>query len=142
MPDGTEPIVETEIIYRRVFHDYYNARKVPPLSIKAFNPIDGNDDDGVSVTRAAYSATPEEVGAGGKIGKKYFVVEIIARDLLSNGLRIDPDPVPGNLGHAIIPMLNARDRESAIVQEKLVLIRTLPHKIHGWFLGRNPNLVY
>ena len=126
MPDGTEPIDPNEIIYRRVFHDYYNPKKNPPyLSPKAFNPIDSNDNDGISVTRAAYSATPQDVGSAGRINKKYYVIEMLAGDLESIGLFVKPNPIGGNIGHAIIPALNAKDRDSVEVQEKLVLLRTL-----------------
>ena len=135
--NGNEPVEPSEIVYRRVGNGFYAPTRPEPLSPKAFRPLPG-DVDGISLTRARYGSSPQNVGEDGFVGREYYVIEISAGDIESIGLTLRPDPLPDNSGHAVIPKLNYA---SVTVPEVLGLMnamRQLPYKAHGPFVGKKP----
>jgi len=139
MLDGHEPVDPNEMVYRRVAvkTGYYKLGRLPPISQKAFNPIDGNDDDGISLFRAKYGG-PEDVAAGGRAGTDYFVIEMRAGDLFGVGMILEADPRPGIPGHAQVPSVNCATRDSKEVQEIMDRARHVAFQAHGPFPGKRP----
>ena len=104
---------------------------------KAFNPIDGNDEDGISVIRKKYCSAAE-AAADGKEGTNYYVLEFSAADLQALSLMIQPDPLPGMSGHAIIPAINCATRDTPETQAMMDNVRKLAFEAHGPLPGKKP----
>ncbi len=102
--DGNEPIADDEILYRRIFYDYYQPGSDRPVSWVAFRPTE-HDGDGLSVWRAKY-VTLAKAGAG-RPGKSYFVAVLHAEDLRRLGCDLMPTPDSGR-GHASITNMSWR----------------------------------
>ena len=113
--DGSDPISEEEILYRRipVSKNYYNPDKYPPLSPEAFNPI-RLDSTGLSLTRGKYLSIQE--AARGLSRSGYYVAVFKAGDLQAVGINIVPRPLPGNPGHVEITDITFDERESENVR--------------------------
>ena len=139
MPDGTEPVDEDEPIYRRVpaKSGYYKPGPTPRLSPKAYKPL-SMDTDGLSLTRARLVTGPAEAGAMGYQGKDYYVLELLASDIQSCGLTIQPNPQPDDKSHAIIPELNINRPDHAEVEGLTIKLQGKPYKVHGPFPGTRP----
>jgi len=125
MPDGTEPIADDEILYRRipVSTNWYNSDIDRYPSPKAFRALP-RDETGISVYRRKYK-TSREV-ARNERGASYYVAVLRAGDLRELGIDVEPDPQAGNRGHARLPGLrydNRRDTEhiQLLIAEKLCL---------------------
>lgn len=105
MSDGTEPITDDEILYRRIPErpDYFDAENDARASPLAFKPRE-DDTTGLSVYRAKYG-TPEEVARNNR-GKRFYIGFLLASDLRAHGMEIVPKPnPPEQIGHAEIPEL-------------------------------------
>ncbi len=113
--DGSEPISEEEILYRRipVSKNWYNPDKDPPLSPEAFNPI-RVDSTGFSITRGKYLSIQE--AAKGSSSGGYYVAVFKAGDLQAVGINIVPRPLNDNPGHAEITDITYDERKSENVR--------------------------
>jgi hypothetical protein len=96
--DGTEPIADEELLYRRVSaaSGWYSPEN--GLEGDAYRPHRTADVSGISVDRAKYRSPAE--AAKGRPGKAYYVAVLRAGDLRLRGIAIVPRPEPGNPGHA------------------------------------------
>ncbi len=131
MPDGTEPILDEELLYRRVpvSQKYYRPGIDKPASPEAFRPNKNRDQTGLSVFRAKY-VSPEEVAQNDR-GSKYFVAVLRAGDLRSQGIEVVPRPTEeAGPGHAELPGLRSENRRETEGEQKL-LARKLSLEILG-----------
>lgn len=93
--DGTEPIDDDEMIFRRV-----------PVSMGWYSPETGcspqafaprrDDDTGICFVRQKYS-TAEEAGRGSS-KKGYWIIPLNAGKLRKRGIEVVPRPVVGSPG--------------------------------------------
>lgn len=119
--DGTEPISDDEILYRRipVGADWFDPGIDPRPTPKAFRPRP-DDTTGLSLSRQKYKSL-EQV-AHNSHGKQYYVAELRAGDLRANGIAIIPDPLPGDPGHVAVSSLtyeNRNDNRALEIQNAL-----------------------
>ncbi len=131
-PTGTtEQIGDDEIIYRRipVSRGWFVNGKVSP---QAFDP-NKDDTDGLSVNRAAFVSAPE-LAAKGMSKKGYYVAELQAIGLREAGIRVVPDALPADEGHALILDLTYNNRNSDQSLLLKVMLADLCLKIHGPYL--------
>jgi hypothetical protein len=128
--DGNEPIVDDELIYRRIPEStgWYSPTDVSP---QAFSPHPQNDLTGISVSRAKYKSIAE--AAVGRVGKSYYVAVLSAGALRQAGISIEPRPRPGDPGHAEMPDLRAENRKEQATLEKMQVLTTLCSEVHGPF---------
>jgi hypothetical protein len=121
MSDGTELILDDEILYRRVpaQADYYNPAVDSRPTPLAFRPRE-NDTKGLSVSRAKYR-TMEQVARNPR-GKRYYVAVLQAGKLRAGGIAVEPDPLPNDPGHALLPSLTYQNRKTPRAKEQQVLI--------------------
>jgi len=124
--DGTEPIADDELLFRRVPRAWY-----PPLSPQAFAPHRTNDITGLSIARAKYKSI--EDAAYGQPGKSYYVAVLQASDLRASQIEIAARPIEGDPGHAELPALNSADRKSDRTQELQHLLVQLTLRVEGPF---------
>lgn len=120
-PDGSEPIADDEILYRRIPEStgWYQPKLDKPVARHAFRP-NKSDVDGISLWRATYVSI--EQAAQGKPGKRYYVALLEAGELRKYGIDVVPD-VEGSLpGHAVIPKLHHEDQKSDAVLEATELL--------------------
>jgi len=108
MADGTEPIEDNELLYRRIPSVYFNRENDPHPSPMAFRPRK-YDKTGLSFYREKHSS-PAEVASSGA-GERYYVAVLRAGDLRAHGIEVVPMPVPGNPGHAELPDLRYENRK-------------------------------
>ena len=141
MPDdrqlnGTEPIGQDEIVFRRVLKSQYKPDK-DQLSAKGFNPRP-SDTTGISLCRANYlpDPKPEAAAALGRAGMEFWVVELRAADLRSAGMEVKPEPSQEFIGHASIPILNAASVDTSDTKILTDSASRLPRTIHGPFTGK------
>jgi hypothetical protein len=118
--DGSEPIADEELLYRRVPLCWHSTDS--GLNHQAFAPHK-NDSTGLSIARAKYKSI--EQAARGQPGKAYFVATLVAGQLRANGIEIAPRPLPGDPGHAELPQLNAGNRKDDQTLELQRLLVTL-----------------
>jgi hypothetical protein len=112
--NGTEPIADDELLYRRVSAKAQPQRFDPAtrqLSDQAFAPHKTEDATGLSVTRAK-GKTIEQAARGGP-GKSYYVAILRAGDLRQRGIAVEPRPTPDDPGHAELPQLNSASRKES-----------------------------
>lgn len=110
MDDGTEPIADEELLYRRVPASMGWYSPGAELNSQAFAPR-SDDVTGLSVSRAKYRSI--EDAAKGRPGKSYYVAVLRAGDLRQNGIEIVPRPrPPDDPGHAELPDLNSSNRKA------------------------------
>jgi hypothetical protein len=110
--DGTEPIADDELLYRRipVSQHWYDPIADPKPLPQAFRPRT-DDVTGLSVDRGKPYNTPEEAAQGpSKAG--YYVACLRVGDLRAHGIDVVPRPVAGIKGHAEIINLTAANRDS------------------------------
>lgn len=131
MSDGTEPIADDEILYRRIPVDpeYYNREIDANPTPLAFRPTKG-DTTGLSVYRAKYKSIEE--AAENTRGKRYYVAVMRAADLRDHGIKILAKPIPNDPGHAEIPSLTYENRRTPAAREQqLLLAEKLCYRIEG-----------
>lgn len=104
---GEEPIDDDEFLYRRINLQYVVDGRI---DLEAFRPR-REDVDGLSLTRAKYKS-PEEAAKPPvtRPGRTYYISSIRASDLKQLNLTIEPKPIDGNLGHCVVPEMNALNR--------------------------------
>ncbi len=124
--DGTEPISDDELLYRRVATVWY-----PPLNARVFAPHQKNDATGLSVSRAKYKSI-EDAGRG-QAGKSYYVAILRAGDLRTAQIAAVPRPISGDPGHAELPDLNSANRKDERTQELQRLLVQLTLRVEGPF---------
>lgn len=131
MSDGTEPIADDEILYRRVpvQPEYYNPALDSKPRPEAFRPRK-DDTTGLSVYRAKYKSI-EDVAENPR-GKRYYVAVMRATDLREHGIKVLPRPVPDDPGHAEIPSITHENRRTPAAREQqLLLAEKLCYRIEG-----------
>jgi hypothetical protein len=132
MADGTEPIGDDELLYRRVPLHFFDENNDPKLSPQAFRPHQ-NDTTGLSVSRAMYKSA-EQVAQNPR-GKRYYVAVLRAGDLRTHGISVAPDPKPpDDLGHAELPDLTYDHRKDKAAEEwSILLAEKLCLRVEGPF---------
>ena len=131
--DGTEPIGDDEILYRRIpkSQGWYDPDKDPSISPQAFKP-NKNDETGISISREKYKSIEE--AAKGRPGKAYFVAVLRAGDLRNRDIEVVASPEEDDPGHAEIPCLNyAERREDKAMESKTLLAHELTLRVEGPF---------
>jgi hypothetical protein len=110
MSDGTEPVADDELLYRRIpaSQGYYDPAIDPMPSPLAFKPT-RNDLEGLSIYRAKYKSVEE--AARGQPGKSYYVAVLRAADLRAVGIDVVPSPLKDDPEHAEIPGLTYDNRK-------------------------------
>ncbi len=93
-----------EILYRRIPLIW----KGPPPSRDAFEPKQ-QDGNGLSLYRKKHVSLLDAARSPTNPGRHYFVAELIAGDLLQQGMKLQIDPK--DKGHVLIPNLNFQNRE-------------------------------
>ena len=132
MGDGTEPIDDDELLYRRVPLVHFNQSNDPKPTPEAFRPHP-NDTTGLSVSRARYKSV-EQVAQNSR-NKRYYVAVLRAGDLRANGIAVEPRPKPpDDSGHAELPGLTYDHRKDDCVEEwKVLLAERLCLRVEGPF---------
>jgi len=133
MGNGTEPIGDEELLYRRVpgSTGWYDPA-AGLLNAQAFAPHKVRDTTGLSVVRAKYKSIEE--AAAGSPGKTYFVAVLRVADLRQNGLEVVQTP-PDDPAHAELPILNAGNRKENETLERQRLLTELCLRVEGPFLS-------
>ena len=130
-PDGTEPVADDELLFRRVpvSMGWYDDAK--GLSPEAFDPRKG-EATGISIYREKYT-TLEKAGTG-KSKQGYFVAVFRAGDLRKHGLDVLPRPSPDDPGHAEIPDLTCDNRDTPEALEGKLRLSKLVLRVEGPFV--------
>lgn len=131
MDDGSEPIADEELLYRRVpaSTGWYSPES--GLKPEAFAPHKIHDATGLSLSRGKYKSA--EDAALGQPGKSYYVVVLHAADLRGQGIAVEPQPLPGDPGHAELPGLNSDNRKQDLTLERQRILATLALRVEGPF---------
>ena len=121
--DGTEPIDDDEILYRRipVSRNFYSAA-TKELSPGAFEPHIKNDDTGLSITRAKYRSIEDAARGLSKSG--YWIARFRAGDLRAHGIELSPRPTDEDKGHSEITSLTNKNYESKQSQDMMLKLAT------------------
>lgn len=129
--DGTEPVADDELLYRRI--SAASAWYSPEAGLKAsaFAPHKTEDTTGLSVNRAKYKTI--EAAARGRAGKTYYVAVLRVGDLRQRGIEIVPRPHADDPGHAELPDLNSANRQTARVRELQRILVELCRSVQGPF---------
>jgi hypothetical protein len=129
--DGTEPIKDDEILYRRipVSQKWFDPTADPRLSPQAFHPIK-QDTTGLSLSRAKYKTVEE--AAEGPSAQGYYVAGVKAGELRERGIAVIPDPLPDDPGHCELPGLTYSNRHCDQSEELKV---QLAHELTWWVAG-------
>ena len=131
MDDGTEPIADEELLYRRVPASTGWYSSITGLNSEAFAPRK-EDLTGLSVSRQKYKSA--EAAAKGRPGKWYFVAVLRAGDLREKGIEVVPAPRDGDPGHAELPDLNAMNRKTdETIERQRILAEELCLGVEGPF---------
>ena len=129
MGDGTEPIEDDELLYRRIQLVHFAPEQSEEPSPQAFHP-GKRDETGLSLFRAKYT-TPQRVAENDR-GKRYYVAVLRAGDLRSRGLQVVPRVEGHAPGHAEIPQLTYESRKEGEAKEaEQLLARKLCLEILG-----------
>jgi hypothetical protein len=128
--DGTDPVGNDELLYRRVPVIWCDQNGVSP---EAFAPRE-DDVSGISFYREKYKSLQEV--AKGKSKKGYFVAVFRARDLRDHGLAVVPRPnEEDDPGHVELPSLRYENRRTPEASQQKVLLATrLCLRVEGPFL--------
>jgi hypothetical protein len=127
--DGSEPIADDEILYRRVPLVHYSADG--GLVDQAFAPHKIRDATGISISRAKYKSI-EEAARGGS-GKPFYVAVMQAVILRQHGIEPVPRPIVDDPGHAELPDLNAANCRSDRTLELQRVLVELTLRVEGPF---------
>jgi hypothetical protein len=124
--DGTEPISDDEVLYRRipVSMKWYDPKIAPFPSPEAFWPRD-DDTTGLSVRRGEPYSTAAQA-AQGPSRRGYYVAVLKVGDLRARGIRVVPQPDPDIPGHTELPDLTAMNRDTDAAK---TLMATLAHEL-------------
>jgi hypothetical protein len=133
--DGTEPIADDELLYRRVPASlpWFNPATMR-LMPQAFDPHRDRDVTGLSVFRAKYKAI--DVAARGRPGKSYYIAVLQAMDIRQAGIAVEPRPhTPDGFdaAHAEMPDLRSDNRKESITLERQRVLVTLCRSVEGPF---------
>ena len=136
MADEVEPIIDDELLYRRVpaSTGWFDpvSRVLKP---EAFGPNQKRDLTGISVIRARFKSI--EQAACGQPGKSYFVAVLRVGDLRQANYIVKPQPnVPGgyDISHAELPDLNAANyKASETLERQRELAERLCLRVEGPF---------
>ena len=139
MDDGSEPITDEEMLYRRVpaSAGWYSPES--GLKPEAFAPHKTLDTTGLSLSRAKYKSA--EDAAQGQPGKSYYVVVLRAADLREQGIAVEPQPLPGDPGHAELPGLNANNRKQDLTLERQRNLVNMALRVEGPFASAEEPLM-
>lgn len=131
MDDGSEPITDEDVLYRRVpaSTGWYSPES--GLRPEAFAPHKTNDTTGLSLSRAKYKSAEE--AARGQPGKSYYVVVLRVADLRRNGIAAEPKPLTSDPSHAELPGLNSGNRKQVLTLERQRILVTLALRVEGPF---------
>jgi hypothetical protein len=127
--DGSEPIADEELIYRRVPLQWLSP--ADGLDDQAFAPHKVRDVTGISFSRAKYKAI--EDAAKGQAGKSYYVAILRAGDIRAAGTDIVARPLKDDPGHAELPVLHAAEYKSDRTLELQRVLVRLTRRIEGPF---------
>ena len=131
--DGTEPIDDDELLYRRipVSREWYANNELLP---EAFDPRP-DEHTGISIYRAKYKTLEEAAKGPGKKG--YYVAVLRAGDLKNHGIQVVPRPIlPDDPGHAELPELTAENRDTDSALERKAALTKLALEVKGPFVPR------
>lgn len=122
--DGTEPVADDELLYRRipVSKGWYHESGLSP---DAFYPRP-DEETGISITRAKYKTIEE--AARGKSKQGYFVAVLRAGELRRAGMEILPRPLPDDPGHAELPDLTCHNRDTASTRQRMYQLAKLAER--------------
>lgn len=135
MQPGEEPLVDDELIYRRIptQPEFFNPAIDPDPTPRAFRPRK-DDKTGISVYRAKYKS-PEQVATNDR-GKQFFVAVLNVGELRARGIEVAPDPnLPDDPGHAEITDLTYVNRKTPASKEIMV---QLAHELTREVVGPLP----
>ena len=131
MADGTEPIDDDELLYRRVPIVHFNQSNDPKPTPEAFRPH-ANDTTGLSIYRAKYKGV-EQVAQSPR-EQRYYVAVFRAGDLRACGIAVEPRPKPDDPGHAELPGLTYEHRkDDSVLEWKVFLAQKLCLRVEGPF---------
>jgi hypothetical protein len=134
VPNGTEPIANDELLYRRIPMVWYES-STRRIDSAAFGPHKSNDATGLSVYRAKYKSAAE--AAIGRPGKSYCIAVFRAGDLRSHGIEVVPRPETDagfDAAHAELPDLNSATRkDDQTLERQLLLSDRLCLRVEGPF---------
>jgi len=127
--DGTEPVADDELLYRRVpaSTGWYKEGRLSP---EAFDPREG-ELTGISVYRDKYKSLQE--AAKGKSRGGYYVAVLRAGDLRAHGIEVVPRAKPDDPGHAELPGLTCHNRQTPETLERKSLLADLCMRVQGPF---------
>ncbi len=131
MDNGTEPIADEELLYRRVPQVWYND--VGGLNSLAFAPHKINDVTGVSLYRAKYKSSEEAAKVKNRPGKSYYVAVLRTGDLRQKGIEVVPRPLPNDPGHAELPDINSANRKTGKTLQRQQALTSLCLRVEGPF---------
>lgn len=106
-----------ESIYRRCLRGGFSLKKGTP-NFRDFMPRAWEseerkgDVDGLSVSRARLTGIKQAAKCP-RTGNEHHVAKLTLEFVESLELSVEPMPIPGNRGHAVIPELNSIDRRDA-----------------------------
>lgn len=130
MSDGSEPVENSEILYRRIPKIWYDDKEIDS---EAFLPHRENDTSGISLFRAKYH-TIEFAALSPRPNRIYYVASVQAQNLQNIGLTIIPDPLPEKIGHCLIPELCSSKRSDNDVRTFAHMLATkLVDRVDGPF---------
>ena len=133
MSDGSEPIADHEILYRRIpaASGFYDPLVDPSPSPLAFRPTT-YDTTGLSLSRAKY--TDLDQAGRGREGKRYYVAVLRAGELRRLGIEVVPKPLESDPGHCEIAELTFANRKAMPFAEwQALLAEQLCLRIEGPF---------
>jgi hypothetical protein len=133
--DGSEPITDDEIVYRRVSEKsgWYNPID-RSIAWEAFRP-NKKDTEGVSVWRAKYKSTAQVAAIQARSEGRYYVIALLAGKLRLAGVTLEPTPIYG-LGHASLVNLNTEHyatRKNAVRELANLIAAELVESVEGPF---------
>lgn len=118
--DGTEPIDDDEIIFRRVPVSMGWYSPETGCSPQAFTPRP-DDDTGICFVRQKYSSAEE--AARGASKKGYWILRLKAGKLRERGIELVPRPVDGSPGHVELPEVSSSAvRDGSRRAEEIILL--------------------
>lgn len=136
MTDDAIPVGDHEDLYRRIPLSQEDLivgeNQVDP---EAFHPNKKRDAEGISLSRSALT-TPEEDAARGR-GPSYYIVVIPVAALIEENVTIQPDPIPDNTAHVLLPQLNADNRRSVECTELKFFLAQSVSQVLGPFPGQS-----
>jgi hypothetical protein len=133
--DGTEPISDDELLFRRVPEVWHSQEA--GVSLEAFRPNRDRDQTGLSVSRAKYESI-EQAARSSRPGKSYYVAVFRAGDLRQIGIDVSPKPEANRPGHSEFPALNAANRNDPMTLERMARMKELCLRVEGPFPSDPP----